>query len=193
MQNIKKKKWKENEEKKKENNPNPVSTFHSCHECLHDLERESVGEFWAIRRFLRSDFYLKDYIGQEDSKKQLWGWICHLTCQLARLQADFKIRKRYPTEAQSNFTQSRPSFLGLLISWLFLGGMSFGFIKRWVNDPNRKDLRILREPNTSSAFPDNVYVRTPTFLICVQSMSGSSPRGMNRDLGRGCLIWVSSE
>ena len=194
MQNIFKNEKKNKEEKRK--NPNPGSAFHSCHVCLNDLGRQNVGEFWALRRFLRSDFHLKGCIGRKIPRSNSEGEFVILTCQLSRLQADFEIRKRYPTEAQSNFTQSGPSLGGLLISWLFLWGMNV-----WVLDSLRGGLTILTGRTfeslgsqiLSSAFLDNMYVCTPVFLICVQSTSGWSPRGMNKDLGWKCLIPVLSK
>lgn len=52
-----------------------------------------------IRKFLRSDFHLK--VEQEDpTSPNSEAEFVILTCQLACLQDDFKIRKRQPTEAQ---------------------------------------------------------------------------------------------
>lgn len=55
-----------------------------------------------------------------------------------------------------------------------------------------RTFKSLGNQTFSSSFRD-VYVLTPVFLICVQSMSGWSPRGMNTDLGWGCLIQVLSD
>lgn len=44
--------------------------------------------------------------------------------------------------------------------------MCFGFIKRWVNDPNRKDLQILRKPNIQFIFSGCVCPHTSLSYLC---------------------------
>lgn len=62
-----------------------------------------------------------------------------LTCQLACLQDDLRIWKRYRTEAQLQFHSehtgsSRASYF--MVIFLKNKNMSFGFIRKsWVNNP----------------------------------------------------------
>ena len=136
--------------KKDERKQTKLSTFSSCHVCLSNPDKELVREFWAIRKFLRTKFE------QEDSKNQHSEGEFMNSDLFAPLEAEVKIRKRHPTEAQLSL-QAEQTEASKASYVMFISprnkNMSFGFFsENWVSDLKRNDLMTPRKPNIHFSF-----------------------------------------
>lgn len=133
-------------------------------------------------------------IQRTDSEGGFVIWTCHL----ARFWAAFKIREEIPHRGTVKFhseqVEASRAFYFMAIS-LRNERVSFGFIsKRWVNDPNKNDLRILRKPNIVFSFSrQHVCLHiTLSYLCsaCVRMDSSRNKQGFGMGMSDPGLVSV---
>ena len=136
--------------------------------CLRNLGYWNLWDFGWLENFLGWN------CTGRSREPMFWQGIHHFDL-FSCIQDDFKIRKRCPAEAwlsfQSEQTEASQAS-DFMVIFLRNKNMSFGFIsENWVNHPNWNDSsRQCVCSHSSLSYFD-------------QSMSRSTQRGMNKDLG----------